>query len=62
MLHFPKVVQVIQIRNKGLINYHENAEYYNIASPRLIITERKNKNTRINNNKNLKPKNKSKQN
>ena len=29
MLHFPKIIQLRQTRNKGLINYCEDAAYYN---------------------------------
>ena len=36
MLHFPKVIQLRQIKNKGLINYCENAAYCN-TSPSLSI-------------------------
>ena len=54
MLHFPKVIWLRQIRNKGLINYCENAAYCN-TSPGLSIKERKKKNnTHINNNSNKK--------
>ena len=55
MLHFPKVIQLRQIRNKGLINYCEKAAYYNTSSG-LSIKERKKKknNTHINNNSNKK--------
>ena len=42
MLHFSKVIQLRQIRNKGLINYCENAAYYN-TTPSLSITEEKKK-------------------
>ena len=42
MLHFPKVIWLRQIRNKGLINYCENAAYFN-TSPGLSIKERKKK-------------------
>ena len=41
MLHFLKVIQVIQKRNKGLIYYHENATHYNIECQFLSIIERK---------------------
>ena len=29
MLHFPKIIQLRQTRNKRLINYCEDAAYYN---------------------------------
>ena len=49
MLHFPKVIQLRQIRNKGLINYCENAAYYNTSSGLSIKERKKKNNTHINN-------------
>ena len=44
MLHFPKVILLRQIRNKGLINYCENAAYCN-TSPSLSIKESRKRTT-----------------
>ena len=40
MLNFPKVIQLKQVGNKGLIKYRENAAYYN-TTPSLPIKEGK---------------------
>ena len=42
MLHFPKIIQLRQTRNKGLINYCEDAAYYN-KTQILSIKEKKEK-------------------
>ena len=53
MLHFPKVIQLRQIRNKGLIDYCENAAYYNTTPSLSIKEEKKKKNTPIKKQQNL---------
>ena len=45
MLHFPKVIQLRQLRNKGLINYCKNEAYYNATQILPIKKKRKKQHT-----------------
>ena len=47
MLHFPKVIQLRQLRNKGLINYCKNAAYYNATQILPIKKKKEKSNTHI---------------